>query len=212
MIGSMKSRFNLEGWPKIARALGAAGLVAMLASYTTACSSTEKEASDEEAVTEEGGDEKAASPKDGDEVASTEPAEGAAITEPAPNATNVAGTNPAGLDPALAGNPADPVEAAPEAPADGKAPAATSAAPATGPGLPAGTNAVVYVGGERAVIYDAPNGREVGRLVHGDFVLASAEGEWAKTRDGRYVRSGDLQAKPVGRKIVQSRWRSPHSK
>lgn len=212
MIGSMKIRFNLEGWPKMARALGAAGLVAMLASQTTACSSTEKEASDEEAVTEEGGDETAASPKEEGEVASTEPAEGAAIAEPAPNATNVAGTNPAGLDPTLAANPADPVEAAPEVPVDNKAPAATSAAPATGPGLPAGTNSVVYVGGERAVIYDAPNGREVGRLVHGDFVLASAEGEWAKTRDGRYVRSGDLQVKPVGRKIVQSRWRSPHSK
>ena len=80
-----------------------------------------------------------------------------------------------------------------------------------GPGLPAGTNAVVYVGGENAAVYDAPNGREVARLVHGDFVLASAEGEWAKTSDGRFVRSSDLQVKPVGRKIVQSRWRSPRS-
>ncbi len=232
MIGSAKREFKLEGWPKLARLVGALGLVGLLAANTTACSSTGSEEGEEEVVDEEGGNEAAAVAKE-----DSAPKEDAgAANEAAPEAA-IAGTdtgvntgmNTAGVDqasnipPTESAEGSNAVDAAPsdaavaEAPtpaADGTAPAAVAPAPAVagaGPGLPAGTNAVVYVGGEHAAIYDAPNGREVGRLAHGDFVLASAEGEWAKTSDGRFIKSAELQVKPVGRKIVQSRWRSPRS-
>jgi hypothetical protein len=45
-------------------------------------------------------------------------------------------------------------------------------------------------------------------MVRGDFVLASAEGEWAKTHDGKYVRASELSTKPVGRKRTRSEWHS----
>jgi len=234
MISSAKHKFNLEGWPKLARLVGALGLVGLLAANTTACSSTSAGEGEEEVVDEEGGNEAAAVAKKDSEPA----AEAGAANEAAPEAA-IAGTdtgvntgmNTAGVDqasnipPTESAEGSNAVDAAPSdaavaeaatPAADGTAPAAVAVAPApavagAGLGLPAGTNAVVYVGGEHAAIYDAPNGREVARLAHGDFILASAEGEWAKTRDGRFVRSSDLQVKPVGRKIVQSRWRSPRS-
>jgi hypothetical protein len=245
MIGSAKHKFKLEGWPKLARLVGTAGLVGLLAATTSACSSTGSEDAEEEVVDEEGGNEAAA-------VANEDaaPAESAAANDAEAEAaianvnsglatentqTAEAGMN-AGADsaevdqisdipPMESAEASNSAEAVPTeaALADAAAPAAEATAPAAdatapaapaaiaGPGLPPGTNAVVYVGGERAAIYDAPNGREVGRLAHGDFVLASAEGEWAKTGDGRFIKSAELQVKPVGRKIVQSRWRSPRS-
>ena len=236
MIGSAKHKFKLEGWPKLARFVGAFGLVGLLAANTVACSSTSEGEEEEEVVDEEGGNEAAAVANE-----DTAPAEAGAANEAGLEAeianinsgattenipANDAGVNTAGVDQVANALPVDataetaesgnsaPVDAAvaeaPALPADAAPAAATTVANA-GPGLPAGTNAVVYVGGENAAVYDAPNGREVARLVRGDFVLASAEGEWAKTSDGRFVRSSDLQVKPVGRKIVQSRWRSPRS-
>lgn len=224
----------VEGWPKIGRLFAIAGLAAALANGTVACTSTGEEGSGEEVVEEEAGNEEAAvaeegntAAESGNAVAEEAPANATAeapVEEPAVNTAAVeapadaAGTDalaadalppvdagaaaaPAATDPAATA----PAESAPAAPA----PAATTAQ--SGPGLPAGTNAVVYVGGAQAAVYDAPNGREVGRMARGDYVLASAEGEWAKTADGRYIRSSDLQVAPVGRKKVQSRWRSPHA-
>lgn len=226
----------VEGWPKIGRLFAIAGLAAALANGTVACTSAGKDDSEEEVVDEEGGKNEAAVAEEGNNAAAAD--SGNAVAEEAPaNATaeapagepavntaaveapaNAAGTNamaadalppvdagaaaaPAATDPAATA----PAESAPAAPA----PAATTAK--SSPGLPAGTKAVVYVGGAQAAVYDAPNGREVGRMARGDYVLASAEGEWAKTSDGRYIRSSDLQVAPVGRKKVQSRWRSPHA-
>jgi hypothetical protein len=220
----------VEGWPKIGRFFAIAGLAAALANGTVACTSTGEEESGEEVVEEEAGNEEAAvaeegntAAESGNAVAGEAPANATAeapVEEPAVNTAAVdAPANAAGTD-ALAADALPPVDAgaaatdpAATAPAE-SAPAAPAAAATTaqsGPGLPAGTNAVVYVGGAQVAVYDAPNGREVGRMARGDYVLASAEGEWAKTSDGRYIRSSDLQVAPVGRKKVQSRWRSPRA-
>lgn len=238
MIGSAKRKFKLEGWPKLARLVGTVGLVGLLAATTSACSSTGSEEGEEEVVDEEGGNEAAAVANEdaapAESAAANDAEAEAAIanvnsglatenTQTAEAGVN-AGADSAEVDqisdipPTESAEASNSAEAVPTeaALADAAAPAADATAPAApaaiaGPGLPPGTNAVVYVGGERAAIYDAPNGREVGRLAHGDFVLASAEGEWAKTSDGRFIKSAELQVKPVGRKIVQSRWRSPRS-
>lgn len=223
MFRSNKNEFaKLEGWPKMngvrnsfKGVLTASALAVLLASGTVACTSTEG-ADAEEVVDEEGGDEEAATANNGD-VPSEEAGGEATIAEAGSQANPInavpenAGMNPVGVDPVTNLPPEDPATvAAPGAGIEGQTAAAPVGAPAAGPGLPPGNN-VVYVGGERATIYDAPNGREVGRLTRGDFVLASAEGEWAKTSDGRFVRASDLQAAPIGRKKAQSRWRNPRS-
>ncbi|MEY4630081.1 MAG: hypothetical protein RIQ81_201 [Pseudomonadota bacterium] len=222
------------GWPKAARILMTAGLAATLTAGLTGCSSTEGEEGEgegEEVV--EGGNEEAATAEGAEESV---PENEAAIAEGGDNVppNNTSGINNVSGDPAaLAGeNPAeaatDPAattaatdpSAVPADPAAIAAPAVDPATPASvpaaaaGPGLalPAGASAVVYVSGALTAIYDAPNGREIGRMAKGDFVLASAEGEWAKTHDGKYVRASDLSTKPVGRKRTQSRWRSPGQK
>ena len=236
MFSSNKNQFaKLEGWPKMngvrnsfaysfKGVLTASALAVLLASGTVACTSTE-DADAEEVVDETGGDEEAATAKNGnapseEEIASEEAGGEAAIAEAGSQANPInavpenTGMNPVGVDPVTNLPPEDPATVAAAGPGIEGETAAAPTAPvgvrAAGPGLPPGNN-VVYVGGERAAIYDAPNGREVGRLTRGDFVLASAEGEWAKTSDGRFVRASDLQAAPIGRKKAQSRWRNPRS-
>lgn len=213
----------VEGWPRIGRLAGIVALATALATGLSACSSTEdEEYSDEEMVDEEGGSENAANANDvngGDEEVADNG--GAVNNIPTEEGTNgefgnlggeaTAGENYPSVDDTTAIDSEQgiqTVDTAPDASVPGSMPESSPGISGNiGSGLPAGTVGVVYVSGSRAAIYDAPNGREVGRLASGDYILASAEGEWAKTHDGRYIRSGDLQTKPVGRVRVQSRWK-----
>jgi len=215
----------VEGWPKIGRILAIAGLAAVLANGTVACMSTGEEGKDEEVVDEDGGKNEAAVAEDGGDKAA---ADSGAVAEEAPvtadatasNAAGPGGANamaPESLPPVDAGAAPNAATAAteaaaatPEATAATGTPAAPASPAAAGPGITAGTKAVVYAGA-RATVYDAPNGKEIGRMARGDYVLATSEGEWVKTTDGHYVRAAELQLAPVGRKKVQSRWRSPRA-
>lgn len=215
---------SANGWPKFGRLAGILGLVATMSAGMVGCSSTDEEEYDEEEmVNEEGGSEDPVNANDanaGEEIAEEAGGDGEmAYNDGATdNIGNIGAENfpveDIPVNDAAGVNPV-PVENGTATDAVADVPEATNTTDSVpmpvsssyGAGLPAGTVGVVYVSGSRAAIFDAPNGREVGRLVNGDFILASAEGDWAKTHDGRYIRSSELQLKPVGRVRVQSRWK-----
>lgn len=222
--GMIEMLIKGTGWPKVSRLLMATGLATLLATGITGCSSSEEEDSGEEVVDEEGGTENAAAAEEGGESVPEDEAVAEAGANGGNTGTNVPAEDPAAINTSginsTTGNPAalateDPAAAPAAAATDPAAvtapvdPAATAPV-AAGPGLalPAGTSAVVYVSGSSATLYDAPNGKQVGGMERGDYVLASAEGEWAKTHDGKYVRASELSTKAVGRKRTRSQWHS----